>query len=36
MFKDVVKNYKIKKYKVNELNNIEVQLKNILKFKNEF
>ena len=36
MFKDVVKNYKIKKYKVNELNNIDVQLKNILKFKNEF
>lgn len=36
MFDDVFKNYKIKSYKLNELNNIEQQLKNILKFKNEF
>ena len=36
MFQDVIKNYKVKRYKLNELNNIETQLKNILKFKNEF
>ena len=36
MFNEVFKNYKSKNYKIQELNNIESQLRNILKFKNEF
>ena len=36
MFEDVFKNYKSKSYKIQEVSNIENQLKNILKFKNEF
>ena len=36
MFREVFKNYKSKKYKIKELRNIECQINNLIKFKNEF